>query len=190
MANEADITLLLERAAGGDGEARDELVERVYGELERYAERQMKVRFGGNLAGLTLEPRALVNETFLRLLRQPLQFENRRHFFAFTTKVMLAALADYQRRRGAQKRGGDRLRVTLSDLDSGATPPEPGVEELVQQLDELARFDERKAEVVKLRLLWGFEHEEIASILEVSPRTVERDWRFARNWLRSRLAEA
>lgn len=79
-------------------------MERVYGELERYAERQMKVRFGGNLAGLTLEPTALVNETYLRLLRQPLQFENRRHFFVFTTKVMLAALRTTS--GGAARRNG------------------------------------------------------------------------------------
>jgi RNA polymerase sigma factor (TIGR02999 family) len=189
MPASAEITQLLERAAAGEGEAREELAARVYRELERYAEHQLKVRYGPELAGLTLEPAALVNETFLRLLQEPMRFGNRRHFFGFASKVMLSALVDYQRRRGARKRGGDLVRVTLTGLDSGDAAPQPGIEELTQRFDELAGFDERKAEVVKLRLLWGFENREIAEILEVSERTVERDWRFSRNWLRSRLTE-
>lgn len=190
MEGAGDITLLLEQAAAGDREALDVLVQRVYQDLERVAGRRLRDRFGPNLAGITLEPAALVNETFLKLLRQPLRFENRRHFFAFATRVMLRALIDYERTRSAAKRGGDQVRVTLTGLGGGPEPLTTGPEMVRASLAELEELDPRKAEVVALKVFWGMEMQEIAATLEVSLRTVERDWRFARSWLSSRLKAA
>jgi RNA polymerase sigma-70 factor (ECF subfamily) len=185
-----DITRLLEEAATGDQSALDALSEKVYADLERVAARRLRHRFGPELAGVTLEPAALVNETFLKLLATPMQFENRRHFFAFATRVMLRALTDYQRARGAAKRGGDATRVSLSGLGGGASPLDTTAEMVSDGLAELEELDPRKAEVVALKVFWGFEMAEIADVLDVSLRTVERDWRFARNWLRARLQPA
>ena len=84
----------------------DELMETVYEDLERIAGRHLRERFGRGLPGVTLEPAALVNESFLRIIRQRSRYDNRGHFFAIATKVMLRVLTDYQRRRGAEKRRG------------------------------------------------------------------------------------
>lgn len=184
-----EITLLLQRAAEGDQGSLEELTEAVYEELERTAAAQMRARYGGELAGLTLEPAALVNETLLRLIDAPRAFDNRRHFYAFATKVMLNVLRDYQRRRGAEKRGGGRVRLTLGVLDAerGIETP-PG--DLENHLEELERLDERKAEVVRLRVFWGMENLEVARTVGVSRATVERDWAFARAWLIARLDDS
>ena len=183
-----EITLWLGRAAAGDSEARDRVAEWAYRDLERLAGQRLRRAYGAHAGSLTLEPAALVNETFLRMLETPPGFENRRHFLAFAGRVMLSALVDYQRERGARKRGGDRVRVTLSGLGSAA-PEEAGIAplDLVRALDELEALDARKAEVVRLRILWGGSSEEIAELLGVSIPTIERDWRFARSWLADRF---
>jgi RNA polymerase sigma factor (TIGR02999 family) len=143
-------------------------------------------------APLTLEPAALVNETFLKLLQQPTRFHNRRHLLGFASTVMLRVLVDYRRERGAKKRGGDALRVTLSGISADALGGGDEVDALDFQraLERLEGLDPRKAEIVKLRLFWGYEMTEIASLVEVSLATVERDWRFARTWLAAALGPA
>jgi RNA polymerase sigma factor (TIGR02999 family) len=178
-----DITRLLRRAASGDDQAFEGVVSRVYEELESVAAARMRRNFGRDLAGVTLEPAALVNETLLKLIEHPRTFENRRHFYAYATKVMLRVLIDYQRRREAEKRGGDRVRVTVSALSSSREPAVTGAVELAEVLDRLAALDERKAEVVKLRVFWGLEIKEIAATLGTASTTIDRDWRFARRWL-------
>lgn len=190
MNDRGDITRLLQDAARGDDAALEALTARVYGDLERVAARRMRDRFGSDLAGVTLEPAALVNETFLKLLTTPMNFENRRHFFAFATRVMLRALTDYQRARSAAKRGGDHVRLTLAGVADSDRPMTPGVDDVAATLEELEGYDPRKAQVVVLKVLWGLEMTEIATTLDVSLRTVERDWRFARNWLKTRLEAA
>lgn len=190
MQESGDITRLLEEAATGDEAALGALTDRVYDDLERVAARRMHARFGPDLAGITLEPAALVNETFLKLLRQPMAFENRRHFFAFATRVMLRALVDYQRARSASKRGGSQVRVTLTGLGAPQRAVHTDAEVIGASLEELEHLDPRKAEVVALKVFWGMEMAEVAETLQVSLRTAERDWRFARNWLRARLKAA
>ena len=150
----------------------------------------MRRRYRGRLDGLTLEPAGLVNETFLCLLENPTGFANRRHFLAFASRVMLGALADYERRRRAGKRGGDRLRVTLTGLSAEARPPDVRLIDFEAALGELEALDVRKAEIVKLRVLWGASNADAARLLEVSVPTVERDWRFSRLWLGDRLGVA
>jgi RNA polymerase sigma factor (TIGR02999 family) len=116
-------------------------------------------------------------------------FENRRHFFSYATQVMLRALTDYQRARAAAKRGGDRVQVTLAGFGRRDEPLESAAEEIRGALAELEELDPRKAEVVALRVFWGCSMAEVADTLDTSLRTAERDWRFARSWLRKRLAD-
>lgn len=188
-----DITRMLQEVDEGRSGAMDRLMDAVYSDLNAVAERHMRERFGHGLAGVTMEPAALVNESFMRLIKQRTKYDNRGHFFAIATKVMLRVLVDYQRRRAALKRGGGAARVTLSLEVAADSPGSPGgetaggtvigVDRLVDALDRLEGLDERKADVVKLRVVWGLQMRDIASALDVSLATVERDWAFAKAWL-------
>ncbi len=186
---EGDITVLLRRAAAGDSTATDDLLAAVYARLEQVAKQQMRAQHGPMRGDLTLEPQALVHDTLLKLLNAPRDFANRRHFYSFATKVMIRVLQDYQRARRAKKRGGHLVRVTLSHVGSVGSDPEIEVDELPPILAKLEKHDQRKAEVVRLRVFWGLEMPEIAQVLGASLSTVERDWRFARHWLAARLPQ-
>jgi RNA polymerase sigma-70 factor (ECF subfamily) len=190
-----DITRLLHAMDEGQPGAMDDLMETVYADLEHVARRHMDRQFGRGLPGVTLEPAALVNESFLRLIRQRKRYRNREQFFAIATRIMLRVLVDYQRRRLAAKRGGSHKRITLS-LEGPAAPSDHpvrgtmiGVDTLVAAVDELESLDRRKADVVRLRVIWGLQMQEIAAALDVSLATVERDWSFAKAWL-ARAADA
>ena len=189
MVQDGHITQLRRAIDEGSNGAMDKLMEAVYADLERVAQRHMDQAFGPGLAGVTLEPAALVNESFMKLIKQRNAYDNRGQFFAIATKVMLRVLVDYQRRRSAAKRGGDRQRITLQldgqpnrDTASRAEMPiEVGC--LVTALERLESLDPRKADVVKLRVVWGLEMREIAESLGVSLATIERDWSFSKAWL-------
>ena len=187
--SDANITRLLQEVDDGQDGALDRLMEAVYAQLEQVAARHMKQRFGPDLPGVTLEPAALVNESFLKLIKQRRAFDNRGHFFAIATKVMLRVLIDYKRSRLAARRGGDRRRITLALDGPAAAPPRHGpatlieIESLSTALTELEALDPRQADVVKMRVVWGLGIEEIAKLLGISAATVKRDWRFARAWL-------
>jgi RNA polymerase sigma factor (TIGR02999 family) len=200
VTDEGTITLLLGDVEDGRDGAMDRLMEAVYGDLERVAQRHMAQRFGPELPGVTLEPAALVNESFLRLIRQRTSYQNRRHFFAIATRVMLRVLTDYQRGRSAERRGGGRQRLTLP-LDGPAAEDPAGatcdggagidVEGLIRSLDRLEALDQRKADVVRLRVVWGLEMGQVSEALGISLATVERDWAFSKAWLaREAVAEA
>ncbi|NKI34901.1 sigma-70 family RNA polymerase sigma factor [Wenzhouxiangella sp. XN79A] len=177
---EAPITQLLDRAARGDRAADEALVAAVVGQLERIARNQLAAGNRGGLDGLTLEPQMVAHDAILKLFEQPVEFENRRHFFAYATQVMARAIIDYQRKRGAQKRGGDLQRVTLSWVRDESSLD---LFDVPEALTELQALDPRKAELVGLRVFWGATMEEAADLLEISLSTAERDWRFARRWL-------
>lgn len=186
MSSEGEpVTQWLQQAAGGDPQASDRVAAWAYAELERLADRRLRRRFGDR--DVTLEPAALVNETFVKLLQHPIVYANRRHFFAFVSKVMLRVLIDYQRARGAAKRAGDGVRVTLDGISARQGVTAIGAHALDQALARLERLDARKAEITRLHSLWGMTMEEIANVLGVSEPTVRRDWRFARNWLAEEL---
>ena len=188
MTTAPDITRMLHEVDDGRPGAMDRLMDAVYGDLQRVAERHMCQRFGRDLAGVTLEPAALVNESFMRLLKQRNRFRNRRQFFAIATRIMLRALVDYQRQRLAARRGGQAQRISLS-LEHQCESPDDRREEVIdvdvltEVLEELDGLDPRKADVVKMRVIWGMEMRQIATALDVSLATVERDWAFARAWL-------
>ena len=183
-----DITTLLGQAYEGREGAFDRVMERAYVDLRGLAEKHLKQRYGPECAGVTLEPAALVNETYLRLIRQRKRYDNRGQFFAIATRLMLRVLMDYHRSRSAAKRGGDQVRITLSGI---AAPAEAvsaaSIPDFVDALKELEKLDVRTAEVTQLRMIWGLTVHEVAVTLDVSERTVAREWRFARRWLASRL---
>jgi RNA polymerase sigma-70 factor (ECF subfamily) len=184
-----EITHLLEEVEGGSEEALDELMRVVYADLERLADKHLRRQFGAGAAAITLEPAALVNESFMKLIRQRTRYDNRGQFFAVATRLMLRVLIDYRRRRDAAKRGGrSRIVLPLNERNIEGSDDRPSgieVEDLVAALDDLEKLDARKANVVRMRIVWGMSSEEIAESLDVSVSTVERDWRFAQAWLAS-----
>lgn len=182
--HDPSITMLLARAARGDRASDERLIEAVVGQLEQIARRELAAGNRGGLHGLTMEPRMVAHDALLKIIDKPVEFENRRHFFAYATSMMSRAIIDYQRRRLAQKRGGDQQRLGLSLLTAGV---EMDLFEIPEVLEELRELDPRKAELVGLRVFFGADMAEIAEMLGISLSTAERDWRFARRWLAQRL---
>ena len=167
-----DITRLLR-----DGLQDGSLFEAVYGELRALAQRRM----GEERAGHTLQATALVNEVYMRMLKdQHLEWRDRRHFFGAVSEAMRRVLVDHARKVRSKKRGGDRARLELT-LSGFAQDDDP---ELVLALDEalelLAKDDERAAEVARMRIFGGLSSEDVARALDLTPRTVARDWAYAR----------
>lgn len=189
MSDIEHITRLLDEVNAGRDGALDDLMQVVYSDLERLAKSHLHKHFGSRANSMTLEPAALVNESFMKLIRKRDRYDSRGHFFALATKVMLQVLVDYCRQRNAKKRGGDRTRITFSAaLDQHGLEDEPdrmniGLEPLVEALNQLEQLSPRKADVVKMRIVWGLTIDEIATSLGVSSSTVEREWRFAKAWL-------
>lgn len=179
-------TLILEQIAEGDTAAVDRLLPMVYQELRALAGSY----FRQQVASHTLEPTALVHEAFLKLVSTTdIRWEGRSHFFAVAAKAMREILADHARRKRAEKRGGDWQRITLSRLDSDQRHDEIDVLDLDAALKKLAELDERQARIIELRFFGGLTVEEAATVMGISPRTAEYDWRIARAWLRSELQD-
>ncbi|HZE88013.1 MAG TPA: ECF-type sigma factor [Verrucomicrobiae bacterium] len=179
-----EITALLARWSGGDPAALGEMMPLVYGELRKIAGLSMR----RERADHTLEPTALIHETYLRLARGiPHEVEDRRHFFALMARMMRHVLVDHARRIVAGRRGGGARRVSLDEA-----PPQSadGLLDLValgEALDALRALDERKARVIELRFFAGLDVEETADILRVSVPTIVNDTRMARAWLCDRM---
>lgn len=185
------IEQLLVQARGGAPDAVEHLAEAVYDELRAVADNHLRRRFGQAAACLTWQPTVLVNETLLRMVKKPRQYDGRGQFFAIATKVMKRVLLDYFRKRHAIKRGGGRIRVELDPEVHAAIMPgkdEPDMEALFQAIERLKSINARKADVVDMRILWGFTLQEIAEALDISIATAERDWSFASAWLTRELA--
>jgi RNA polymerase sigma factor (TIGR02999 family) len=179
------VTDLLLAWGNGDEGARDRLVALVYEDLRRRAGAYLRRERSDHL----LQPTALVNEVYLRLVdHKSVRWENRAQFFGLAARLMRHILVDHARARGAQKRGGAALAVTLEE---GAMPsPEPPVSlvALDEALEALAQLDPRQSRVVELRYFGGLSVEESAEVLGLSPATVKRDWTLARAWLHRELA--
>lgn len=181
-----DLTGLLIEWRQGDKAALDKLTPLVYDEMRRIAHRYVQHEHNGH----TLQTTALVNEAYLRLAsQQKIEWQNRAHFFAVTAQVMRHILIDHARRRHYAKRGGDLQQVPLEDA---AVMTQQRAAELValdEALDDLAKLDPRKSQVVELRYFGGLSLEETAEVLEISPMTVRRDWRAAKAWLYRRMKD-
>lgn len=169
----------------GDNTAGDRLLGRVYPELRQIANRFLR----NERPNHTLEPNALVNELWLRLVAgAPVPYENRVHFFAIAAQTMRRILIDYARARLADKRGGEPQQVSLSAVEGWN--PAAHCEDMLaldQALSTLEKADSRAARVVELRFFGGLQEDEIATLLGVSIITVKRDWKVARAWLMGRL---
>lgn len=174
------------RWSQGDEAALAELAPQVQRELHSIARAYLKRSRGRE----NLQPTALINEAWLRLLGQPQtpQWTNRAHFFGIAARLMRIVLVDDTRRRGASKRGGAAEPITLNESSALSVGRAPDVLELNEALDALAKVDERKARVIELRYFGGMEREEIATALSVSLATVKRDLRLGQAWLRTRLS--
>ena len=162
----------------------DALVPLVHDELRRIARRCLY----GERPNRAVQATELVNEAYLRLVDvQHVDWQNRTHFLAMSARLMRRVLVDLARSRDADKRGGGAVRVTLDDAAMGALAPDAEVIRLDDALQALAALDERKSRVVELRFFGGLTVDETAAALEVSSKTVLRDWEFARAWLQREL---
>jgi len=178
------ITQLLRQWGSDQERVRDALIPMVYEHLRRIAARQ----FSGEAAGHTLQPTALVNEAFLQLEGSDLDFNDRRHFYAIAARTMRRILVDHARARKREKRGGDRFRVTLSDDAAVSEALSADLLDLDAAMSELEQHDERVARTLELSYFAGLTREEAAEQLDVSVRTLDRDLRIGRAWLKARLA--
>jgi RNA polymerase sigma-70 factor, ECF subfamily len=156
----------------------------VHDELRRIARRCLH----GERANHSLQATELVHEAFLRLVDiQQIDWQNRTHFLAMSARLMRRVLVDLARARGADKRGGGAIRVTLNEAAIDGLAPNANVIRLDDALKALAALDERKSRVVELRFFGGLTADETAVALQVSSKTVLRDWEFARAWLQREL---
>lgn len=180
------ITALLAQLARGNRDAESRLIPQVYAELRRLAARYMQ----NERRNHTLQPTALVNEAYVRLVQQPeVAWQGRAHFFAVAAQVMRHVLVDHARARRAGKRGGAQHQITLTDGAMIQQSQPIDVIALHEAMERLAAIDARQSRIVELRFFGGLSIEEIAQILEVSERTVKRDWNMARAWLHGELTK-
>jgi RNA polymerase sigma factor (TIGR02999 family) len=174
------VTQLLTRAQAGSAAALEELVPLVYAELRRIAGRYVR----RERAGHSLQATALVHEAYIRLLKgEDLAFENRAHFLGIAARSMRQILVEHARARGAEKRGGQRQRVTLDEGVAAGGPVDVDLLALEEALERLAALNADHARIVELRFFGGLTNEETAAALDISPATVKRAWAVARAWL-------
>ena len=178
-----EVTRLLQSLNAGNREAVDALVPLVYAELRKLAAHYLKSERGEH----TLQPTALVNEAYLRLVAQETAWQNRTHFFAVAANLMRRILVDYARGYTAEKRGGAAEKIALEGAFVFVKNRPSEMIALDEALVELAKIDPRRSRVVELKFFGGLTTEEIAEILSVHPNTVLRDWNLARAWLKTQI---
>ncbi len=178
-------TSLVQAVAGGDRLAADQLMAEMYGELRTLARRYLDRERPGH----TLQPTALVNEVYLKLVDQiEVDWKGRTHFFALGAQVMRRVLVDHARRRGRAKRGGglQRAAVDVSLISARSAADVLAVHEAIE---DLGKLDPRQARIVELRFFGGLSVAEVAEVLGLAQRTVEAEWTMIRAWLRRRLSD-
>ena len=179
-----EITNLLRAWSGGDQAALDRLAQRVYPELRRMARRYMKNERQAN----TLQSTALVHEVYLRLVDvRQVDWRARAQFYAMAAQMMRRILVDAARARAAKKRGGSAATVNIDDTAVLSPSPDRSILALDEALTAFSRVAPRQASVVELRYFGGLTEDEIVAALDISPRTVRRDWDFAKAWLSREL---
>jgi RNA polymerase sigma factor (TIGR02999 family) len=175
----AAVTQLLHAWSRGDVAAREQLFPLVYAELRQRAARYLRRERPAH----TLQPTALVHEAYIRLSGRNEGWKDRAQFFAVASQVMRRILVDHARARGAAKRPGRRMQITLTEEVAAPDAREVDLLALDDALDQLAVADPRQARLVELRFFGGMTNEEVASVLGVSEATVYREWRLAKAWL-------
>ena len=186
MGESPSVSRLLIAWGRGEPEALEQLTPRVYRELHKLARAYLR----RGRPNQSLQPTALINEAYLRLLdqSQPLHWENRAHFFGIAARLMRLILVDHARADHAAKRGGAAVAVTLDDCLAASPGRALDVLEVDEALNRLAAVDERKAKVIELRYFAGMDREEVAAALGLTVATVKRDQRLGEAWLRRFLA--
>ena len=180
---EPDLTALLRDASEGDQNALDRLMPLVYGELRKIAASYLRQERKDH----TLQPTALVHEAYLRLTHQKdVAWQNRAHFFGIAAQMMRRILVDHARKRQAAKRDASAWKVATAEVDGGAESA-PELLALDRALEELEKIDPQQAKIVELRFFGGLTVEETAEVAGISPRTVKREWRTAKAWLRREI---
>lgn len=183
MTENGDITLLLRQWGGGDTTALENLFSLVYPQLKQIA----RSLFRGEKPESILQPTVLVNELYLKLLRNhSLKLEDRAHFYSFAARLMRRVLLDQARMENRLKRDGG-FSVPLTDNLAFIDGSSPEIIDLDRVLTELDQIDSRKCRMLELRFFLGFTAEETAELLGVSKATVDRDLKFARSWLYDKL---
>ncbi|HEV7681609.1 MAG TPA: sigma-70 family RNA polymerase sigma factor [Pyrinomonadaceae bacterium] len=179
------ITQLLVRWNGGDKAALDQLMPLVQSELRRLAGNYLRRERSGH----TLQPTALVNEAYLRLVDQKqANWQNRAQFYGIAAQLMRRILVDHARQHNAAKRGGsDQQRLSITSAHDVSDKPNLDLLALHEALEELAAVDPQQARIVELKFFGGLSIEETAEVMHLGHATIERDWKMARAWLRLKL---
>jgi RNA polymerase sigma-70 factor (ECF subfamily) len=173
------VTQLLKAMHAGDAQAAESLLPLVYAELHRLAKGYMRRERPDH----TLQATALINEAYLRLVGEDIDWNSRSHFIGLAAHVMRRVLVDYARAHNAEQRGGALQRVEMQDELAISPEQLDEVEHLDEALKKLERENPRQARVVELRYFGGLSVEEIGALLQIAPRSVKRDWALARIWL-------
>jgi RNA polymerase sigma-70 factor, ECF subfamily len=182
-----DVTQMLLAWSAGEPGAKDSLFPLVYDELKRIARQYLKREREGH----TLQPTALVHEAYLRLVDQTrVTWQNRAHFYGMTATMMRRILVNHARAHAAAKRGGAARKLSLEDATISVEQSATDLLALDEALTRLVELDERKGRVVELLYFGGLERSEVAEVLRVSEKTVQRDWQIARSWLYRELSLA
>lgn len=185
METRHEVTQILQDWSGGDAQAPERLMPFVYDELRRLARSFLARERGSH----TLQPTALVNEAYLRLVDQTrVNWQNRAHFYGIASRMMRRVLVDHARAHATDKRGGRAVHLSLEDVQVPLEDRAASFLALDEALERLWRMDERKCRVVEMRFFGGLTEDEIANLLGVETRTVQRYWRNARLWLYKELS--
>ncbi len=181
----SEITSILKEWNGGDEAAKERLIPFVYEELKR----QARFLMSRERADHTLQPTALVHEAFMRLAKQTgVEWQNRSHFYGIASRLMRQILVDHARAHSAGKRGSNAIHFSVEDLEIPVEDRAVSILIVDEVLERLSSFDEQQAKVVEMRFFGGFNNAEIADALDISERTVVREWQSARLWLLRELS--
>jgi RNA polymerase sigma factor (TIGR02999 family) len=180
----ADVTQLLQQWSNGQEQALDRLLPQIHDELRTLAASYLRRERRDH----TLQPTALVNEAFLKLVDQrAAKWQNRAHFFGIAAQAMRRILVDHARAHAADKRGGEFERVPLDDVQALGPTIDVDVLALDEALTRLAAMDPQQSRIVELRFFGGLTTDETAEVMRISPATIGREWRMAKAWLSAEL---
>jgi RNA polymerase sigma factor (TIGR02999 family) len=182
-ASQVPLTELLDAWRSGDGQAFESLINATHAQLRQMADERMR-----RAGPMTLAPQDLLNEAVLRLLESPPDLRNRSHFFATVSLLMRSIVVDFARARAADKRGGGAARVTFTESIDAEGADAFEVLALDDALKRLALVDPRGSDVLHLTYFAGLKQDQVAELLKVSVKTIERDLRFSRAWLEQAMS--
>jgi RNA polymerase sigma factor (TIGR02999 family) len=179
------VTQILVNWREGDDQALNQLMPLVHDNLRQLANKYMR----SERAGHTLQATALVNEAFLKLCDSSISWQSRAHFIAIAARAMRQILVDHAKSKRRQKRGGNDIQVTLYEARIADDKVQPDVLDIEEALNNLAKVDERKAQIIEMNIYGGMTYDEIAEVLNISAATVDRELRFSRAWLQRALSD-